>query len=135
MAAVLDVSLQDVESNKTSSDFTYSSTVNEWQGFVRVDGVAYNWMGAHPGPDLVNQSDLTYTSTRSIFTFNVAGTVNMVVEFLSPVFPDDLQRQSITSSYVQVSASASDGQAHQVQIYADVSGGQATTRGDWRPCC
>lgn len=98
--------------------------MNGWQGFISVDGVAYNWMGAHPGPDLVEQTAFSYTSTRSTFTFNVADKVKMVVKFLSPIFPDDLMRQSITSSYVQVSVLSSDGAAHDVEIYSDISGGQ-----------
>lgn len=64
--------------------------MNGWQGFVKVDGVTYNWMGNHPGPDLAEQTDLTYTSTRSTFTINIAGKIDLVVEFLSPVFPNDL---------------------------------------------
>lgn len=122
MATVLDVS------NLRLKDETLltiqRANVNGWQGFVQVDGVTYNWMGAHPGPDLVEQTAFTYTSTRSTFTFNVADKVKMVVEFLSPVFPDDLMRQSLTSSYVEVSVSSSDGAEHDVQIYADMSGGE-----------
>ena len=94
-----------------------------WQGFIKVDGKNYNWMGAHPGATLVEQTGFEYTSTRSIFTVNAGGLVEMVIEFLSPVSPDDLRRQSITSSYLQVSVRSLDGRGHRVQLYADVSGG------------
>ena len=89
---------------------------------MRVDGTAYNWMGNAPGPALAQQTGFTYTSTRSTFTLQ-AGPVQLTVEFLSPIYPEDYVRQSITSSYVTVSAKSTDGKAHSVQIYADVSGG------------
>ncbi|AEO64520.1 uncharacterized protein THITE_2110742 [Thermothielavioides terrestris NRRL 8126] len=93
-----------------------------WQGLVAVDGVTYNWMGGAPGPAPVNQVSLEYTATRSIFTFDVAGKVTMTVTFLSPVYPDDLARQSQQFSYVSVKTRSSDGQPHAVQVYMDVSG-------------
>lgn len=100
-----------------------SQAVQGWQGFIRVDDVAYNWMGGHSGADLAEQTSLTYTSTRSTFSLTVEDKIDLQVEFLSPVYPDDLIRQSITFSYVEVSVKSLDGQDHDVQIYADVSGG------------
>lgn len=94
-----------------------------WQGLVAVDGVTYNWMGGAPGPAPVNQLSLEYTSTRSIFTFDVAGKVLMTVTFLSPVYPDDMARQSQQFSYISAKAKSSDGAPHHVQVYMDVSGG------------
>lgn len=92
-----------------------------WQAFVAVDGVSYNWMGAAPGPGPANQVSLEYTATKSIFTFDVAGKVNLTVTFLSPVYPDDMDRQSLQFSYVSVSAKSSDGKPHHVKVYMDVS--------------
>jgi hypothetical protein len=80
-------------------------------------------MGGAPGPPLANQVSLEYTSTRSIFTFDVAGKVTMTVTFLSPVYPDDMARQSQQFSYISVKARSSDGVPHNVQVYMDVSGG------------
>jgi hypothetical protein len=84
-------------------------------------------MGAHPGAALVNQTSLNITSTRSIFTVNAGGLVELNIVFLSPVYPDDLRRQSITSSYLEVSAKSLDGNDHEVQLYADVSAGSVTS--------
>ena len=100
-----------------------SEAITGWQGFIKVDGENYNWMGAHPGATLVEQTSLEITSTRSIFTVNAGGLVEMKIEFLSPVYTDDLRRQSITSSYLEVSVRSLDGNEHDVQLYADVSGG------------
>jgi len=82
---------------------------------VRVDGVAYTWMGL-PGSTTVNQTALEYTSTKSIFTMNVADAVEMNI--------DDLTRQSLVFSYLNVEVSSLDGKAHEVQVYADISAGK-----------
>ncbi|KAK3394880.1 hypothetical protein B0H63DRAFT_385879 [Podospora didyma] len=92
------------------------------QGFISVDGVVYNWIGGAPGPKPVDQISLEYTSTKSIFTFNVDRKVNLTVTFLSPVYPDDLPRQSQQFSYISAKVRSSDGAPHSVQIYMDVSG-------------
>jgi glutaminase A-like protein/uncharacterized protein DUF5127/uncharacterized protein DUF4964 len=117
-----------------------------WQGHVtamggiaRIDGTAYMFMGA---PTIVltvpngnqgtpsttqgferalEQTKLEVTPTRSTFTLEGGG-VELVVEFLSPVEPGDLRRQSIPLSYILISARSIDGHAHDVQIYADISG-------------
>ena len=74
---------------------------------------------------LVRQVSLEYTSTRSIFTFDVEGKVKLDVTFLSPVYTNDLARQSQQFSYVSVKATSSDGAAHKVQVYMDVSAGKS----------
>jgi hypothetical protein len=81
-------------------------------------------MGAHPGPELVEQTSLKVTSTRSTFTVKVGEAVELTIQFLTPVYTDDLLRQSILSSYLEVSARSLDGAEHSVQLYADVSGGK-----------
>ncbi|KAK3994663.1 hypothetical protein QBC44DRAFT_43312 [Cladorrhinum sp. PSN332] len=100
----------------------WTGNIVGWQGFVAVDGDVYNWMGAATGPPTVNQISLEYTSTRSIFTFDVDGRVTLTVTFLSPVYPDDLDRQSLQFSYISVKAQSSDNDTHSVQVYMDVTG-------------
>lgn len=55
---------------------------------------------------------------------NVGGKVGLNVTFLSPVNPNDLKRQSLTFSYLDVSVHSIDGANHNVELYADVSGGK-----------
>jgi hypothetical protein len=83
-------------------------------------------MGGAPGFDHAKQVFLHYTSTKSEFVFDVDGKVNLTVTFLSPVYPDDLARQSQQFSYVSVKVACSDTQKRNVQVYMDVSGGMAT---------
>jgi len=108
-------------------------------GIARIDGVAYSFMG-NPGiilavpngnygtPSTVQgfeqalqQTGLEVTPTRTVFTLEGGG-VGLTLEFLSPVEPGDLTRQSIPLSYLVISARSIDGAPHDVQIYADISG-------------
>ena len=81
-------------------------------------------MGDPVGPAAVDQTSYEYTSTQSIFTMDVAGLVQMTITFLSPITPDDFQRQSLTFSYLDVSVESADGAPHDVQLYTDISAGK-----------
>ncbi|KAI1819556.1 glutaminase GtaA [Xylaria intraflava] len=100
----------------------WQQQITAWTGMIRVDGTAYQWMGAVPNSVNVNQTEFSYTSTRSNFVMNVGGKVEMNITFLSPVTPKDLKRQSLTFSYLDVGVHSLDGAKHNVQLYADVSG-------------
>ena len=93
---------------------------------IRVDNVSYVWMGAPQDVGSnVNQKSFEYTSTRSIFTLDVAGKVEMKVTFLSPVVPDDLMKASLPQSYLDVAVYSTDGNQHDVQLYTDISAGES----------
>jgi hypothetical protein len=82
-------------------------------------------MGAPGGVDKkVDQVAFSYTSTRSNFIMNVGNKVEMNITFLSPVYPEDMGRQAVTFSYVNVDVQSTDGAQHKVQIYSDVSAGK-----------
>lgn len=81
-------------------------------------------MGDAPGAFPVRQKSLEYTSTRTVFTMNVGRRVQLSITFLSPVYYNDEKRQSVTSSYLEVSVRSLDGRLHSVQVYCDVSGGE-----------
>ncbi|KKY31115.1 putative glutaminase-like protein [Diaporthe ampelina] len=85
-------------------------------------------MGAAPGPAVANQTSATYTSTNTVFTFDVEGKVTLKATFLSPVYPNDLLKQSLQHSYVDVTAVSADGASHSVQVYLDSSGELASGR-------
>lgn len=73
----------------------------------------------------VNQTSFEYTSTKSIFTLDVEGKVELTVTFLSPVVPDDLMRSSLPQSYMEVDVHSKDGNEHTVQLYTDISAGES----------
>ncbi|TPX12214.1 uncharacterized protein E0L32_007100 [Thyridium curvatum] len=99
----------------------WTAQIIGWQGLINVDGSSFNWMGAGGGT-LVSQTSFQYTSTKSIFTFDVGGKITMTVTFMSPVYPDDLVKQSLQFSYIDVKVKSADGSSHKVQVYMDISG-------------
>lgn len=93
---------------------------------IQVDGTTYVWMGnPAEAPQLVTQTAFEYTSTRSVFTMNVAGKVEMNITFMSPITPGDQKRQSLIFSYMDVAVQSLDGAAHDIQLYSDVSAGES----------
>lgn len=108
----------------TSHPFLLSGQVTGLQGFVAVDGKVFNWVGGAKGPSLASETSATYTSTKTVFTFDVDSKVTLTATFLSPVYPNDLLKQSLQYSYIDVAAVSSDGASHDVQVYLDVTGGK-----------
>ncbi|KAF8076521.1 DUF1793-domain-containing protein [Lyophyllum atratum] len=109
--------------NDVWPSFWTGSTLG-WAGFVKVDGKAYSFLGAPnvPGATFTKaaQKSSKFTATKSIFVL-AAGPVDITVTFLSPVEPDDFVKQSTPLSYLAVSAASTDGAAHSVQVYSDIS--------------
>ncbi|KAF8165232.1 DUF1793-domain-containing protein [Crassisporium funariophilum] len=95
-----------------------------WAGLVKIDGKPFSFLGAPnvPGATFAKaaQKSSLFTSTQSVFVLS-AGPVDLTVTFLSPVEPTDLVKQSIPFSYMAVSAASTDGVAHSVQVYSDIS--------------
>lgn len=125
MAGVLDVRCP-FKFQQTGIGLTslHRRQITAWVGLIRVDGTTYQWMGAVPNSQNVEQTEFSYTSTRSNFIMNVGDKVEMNITFLSPVTPNDLKRQSLTFSYLDVAVHSLDGDSHDVQLYTDVSGGK-----------
>lgn len=89
---------------------------------IKVDNTTYTWLG-NPGPQSVSQTAFSYTSTKSVFTMDVGGKVEMNITFLSPATPEDPKRQSLIFTYLDVGVQSLDGAAHDVQLYTDISAG------------
>ncbi|HEX3783033.1 MAG TPA: DUF5127 domain-containing protein [Pseudonocardiaceae bacterium] len=104
----------------------WTGHVTAMSGIARIDGTSYVFMGIptltnQPALQAMTQTNLTVTTTKSVFTLTGGG-VELVVTFLSPVEPGDIRRQSMPLSYVSVVAASADGKAHQVGLYLDISG-------------
>jgi hypothetical protein len=100
-------------------------------GLVRIDGQPYAWAGApvlSTGLAVAALPPIStaVTATRSIFVAG-AGGVQLTAEWLSPVEPGDLQLQSAPLTLLTVSVSFTDGNAHSVQVYADITGEWASS--------
>lgn len=122
MATVLAVRASDINGGGFDADSVNRDQITGWCGLIRVDGTTYTWMGL-PGSTTVNQTSFEYTSTKSIFTMNVEDSLEMNITFMSPITPNDLKRQSLVFSYLNVEVSSLDGKDHDVQVYADISAG------------
>jgi hypothetical protein len=104
----------------------WSGQETQLAGIVRIDGQPFIWAGAPLAGDVemtnMAQESLHVTATRSVFTLAAAG-VRLTAEFLSPIEPGDPRLQSVPLSLLTVTVSATDGHSHDVQLYADLSGG------------
>jgi hypothetical protein len=114
----------------------WTGAVKGFAGIANVDGKAFNFLGsagavAGTAMTLVSRS-LTPTNTEYVLS---GGGVTLTLDFLSPVEPVDLKRQSAPLGYVRASAQANDGKTHAVHLYFDISGewahGDSTQKVNW----
>jgi hypothetical protein len=91
-------------------------------GAVRIDGSVYRFMGGSDGviSTPMQQISVQVLPTRTIYNFAANG-INLNVEFMSPLLPDDYEILSRPVSYITFSAKSTDGKSHSVQIYYDNS--------------
>jgi hypothetical protein len=97
----------------------WTGTRMTMQSIVRVDGVSYRIMGDEPrivAP--AEQTNLQVFPTRTIYEFQ-AGPVRVVLTFLTPDLPQDVDVLSRPVTYLAWQASSTDGRPHQVEIYYD----------------
>lgn len=92
-------------------------------GLARIDGRTWRFMGAKPrelhGEDLpaMQQTSLTVTPTRTIYTFEASG-VSLAVTFFTPAFPRDLDTLSRPVTYLSFTATGQG--SHDVTLLVDV---------------
>ena len=98
-------------------------------GIIRIDDKAYVFMGnprdfadgkAQDFPLRMVQSAFTITPTQTRYSLT-AGGVELDLDFLSPVEPSDLRRQSLPFGYLFAQAFSRDGKRHRVSLYFDIS--------------
>lgn len=93
-----------------------------WSIMARVDGKTYSLFGVpNPGSGVEPASVISGSFTATHTTFVVtAGNASIVLDFLSPVSPNNLERQSYPFSYLTTSVSGFGGAEPNVQIYSDI---------------
>jgi hypothetical protein len=66
----------------------WTNSIAAWAGYVKVDNVAYTFMGTPDVPNVKSQpavqKSFTFTSTQSMFVMS-AGGVDLNITFLSPI--------------------------------------------------
>ncbi len=91
-------------------------------GVVRVDGVAYRFMGGPEWlPRAAEQMSCQIEATTTTVVFR-CGPAELVVEFLTPLLADDLDLLSRPVTYLRTSLRSLDGRAHRVEVYWDIMG-------------
>jgi hypothetical protein len=89
-------------------------------GLVRIDGVAYRFMGATPRETpAMRQVSLTVKATSTDYVFESAG-VRLAVSFFTPAFPQDMALLSRPVTYLSWDVTATDGKNHKVAVCLDI---------------
>ncbi|KAH9033214.1 hypothetical protein EDB83DRAFT_2525491 [Lactarius deliciosus] len=106
-----------------STDFFFTQTFAGRTALIRIDGVTHSIFGQLPLADQTNFTGSYITATRTSFTFQI-GPVELIATFFSPIEPGDWVRQSIPFTYLHFDIEATDGKAHDVQLYVHVLSGE-----------
>ncbi|KAJ3482354.1 hypothetical protein NLI96_g7032 [Meripilus lineatus] len=103
----------------------WNNRIFGWEGFVRIDGVTWQWLGHSDleGVMIPSLEDVKVTPTRTVHSFE-AGNVSLTVTFLSPIETADLARQSLPFTYVALEMSSTDQRTHDTQVYSDINTGK-----------
>lgn len=91
-------------------------------GILTVDGLPYRFMGSEAAalcPALV-QSGSDADALSSTYTFEGAG-IRLTARFMTPLLADDLDLMSRPVSYLELTATPTDGRAHEVSARISVS--------------
>ncbi|KAJ6598633.1 hypothetical protein B0H10DRAFT_2324189 [Mycena sp. CBHHK59/15] len=96
------------------------SQILGWAGYIKVDGLAWHWLGSPVPGNASTWISTEVTPTRTIITAR-AGPMLLKVTFRSPVEPSDWSLQSFPFACMYVDGVASDGKQHSVQLYSDIS--------------
>lgn len=107
-----------------SSAAAFNGNWLPWLVGALVDGRPFTLMstpGVENGLDGPAGEQLSMSFTTSSTTFVMrAGPVDLTLEFLSPIVPEDLLRQTLPYTYLSISAMSNDGNSHAVQIHTDI---------------
>jgi len=111
------------------SDHLYDSWPQHWTGaiqamagMIRVDGNPMRFMGPETlCKNAVVQKDLYVLPTMTCYEFT-AGPVDLTVQFMTPMLPNNLDLISRPVTYITFETKSNDGKQHDVQLYFDVTG-------------
>lgn len=102
----------------------WTESVQPMAGVLRVDGKPYRFMGAQwrwaERVPAMRQVSREVTPTRTLYSFEADG-IQLDLTFLTPALPDDLDTLSRPVTYLNFRVRATDGRAHQTQLYLDVA--------------
>jgi hypothetical protein len=108
----------------------WTGTEQPLTSLIRIDGQTYRIMGRDPrNVEALPQRSVEVLPTRTIYNFEGAG-VHLVLTFLTPALPKDLEVLSRPVTYLIWNANAMDGKQHNVDVYFDASAAMAVNTTD-----
>lgn len=111
------------ESDTLNGDVTrhWTHHPQSLESLIRVDGKTYRLMGIEPAAaSPMKQVALTVTATKTSYAFK-SGQVKVVLDFLTPALPTDLDVYSRPVTYLNWTVRSLDGKSHDVQLYTSMS--------------
>jgi Domain of unknown function (DUF4965)/Domain of unknown function (DUF1793)/Domain of unknown function (DUF5127)/Domain of unknown function (DUF4964) len=94
---------------------------NTLSAAVRIDGKTLRLLGRDRAPSpALEQIGLAVLPTRTIYQF-AGGGVSVALTFFTPALPEDLEVLSRPLTYIEWTASSTDGKEHQAAIYFDAA--------------
>ena len=91
------------------------------EGFLRVDGKVYQWMGAQRQPATpARQRSVSVMATSTYYQFD-CGDVTLNVVFTAPMLIDDYDLLSAPVNYISYEVRSANGQKHDVQLLLTAS--------------
>ena len=107
----------------------WSGVNQDLYGIIRVDGRNYRFLGALPrhrdAEPALKQVRLSVTPTRTAVVLT-SSEIELDMEFMNPLFPDDLALLSRPVTYLTWNVKSRDNRDHQVTLYLDAAGTLAT---------
>ena len=86
------------------------------EGFLRVDGITYQWMGTNKGQaTTAQQKSVSVLATSSYYTF-LCGPMELDVVFTAPMLIDDMDLLSAPVNYISYQVRSTDGQQHDATL-------------------
>ena len=86
------------------------------EGFLRVDGVTYQWMGTNKGQaTTAQQKSVSVLATSSYYTF-ICGPMELDVVFTAPMLIDDYDLLSAPVNYISYQVHSTDGKQHDAEL-------------------
>ena len=108
----------------------WTGTEQPLTSLIRIDGQTFRIMGRDPrNVEALPQRGVEVLPTRTIYNFEGAG-VHLVLTFLTPALPKDLEVLSRPVTYLIWNVSAVDGKQHNVDVYFDASAAMAVNTMD-----
>jgi hypothetical protein len=99
----------------------WTGTPQSLSGLVRIDDKPYRVIGDEPEKiPAMEQRKVQVLPTRTIYQFEGGG-VGIIMTFMTPALPSDLDVMSRPETYVTWTVQSNDGREHSVSLYFDAS--------------